>query len=254
MKENIINFLEDEFGKWFERERDLILNTVPEQCKMFLLLCGSSVKGFVGEGSDLDFALIIEDRLKTFNRKRLQQTYEVFHSQLEEKAKQQIRIDHLCGTSKNIWTTTWLMQFKKCRNPQFRMNYFLFGKPLYPHVTDPHIQERLATPQEYELFKRDLLKNYRQRYGFTPLNVSDRIRHVLNLSPKTLYQENQRAVNSFLLTYGLTDNKILSYMEDELLEKGLQIVRSTLSKDAQGIIEPKVKLGFDILRRAKVFA
>jgi len=251
MKENIINFLEDEFGKWFDSEGDLILTTIPKQCKMFLLLCGSSVEGFVGEGSDLDFTLVIEDRLKTFNRKRLQQAYEVFHSQLEEKAKQQLRIDHLCGISKNIWTITWLMQFKKCRNPQFRMNYFEFGKPLYPNVTEPDMQERLATPQEYKRFKKELLDNYRRRYGFAPLNVKDRIRHVLNLSPKTLYREIQQAINNFLLTYGLIDDKILSNMDAELLEKGLQIVRSTLSRDAQSMIKPKVKSGFDILRRAK---
>jgi len=55
LKSKIVTLLEKEFGKWLEENENLIIERIPEECKIFPILCGSVVEGFISKGSDLDF-------------------------------------------------------------------------------------------------------------------------------------------------------------------------------------------------------
>lgn len=134
LKREIVRLIEEEFGRWLDENEDLIVQKIPERSKIFLMFCGSIVKGFIGEGCDLDFSVVIGDAIERPKiRGKLSREYVQFVNKLNEKIRS-YGLDHVCGISRKLRTTSYLLGFENCKNPQFRVNYFLFGKIIRPNV------------------------------------------------------------------------------------------------------------------------
>jgi len=249
MKEKVIRLLESELGAWLDRNESLVERAIPEESKIFPLLCGSIVEGFLSKGSDLDFSLVIDDRIRRPRlRGEFSGEYSTFINQLEKKVKR-YGIDHMCSMSYRPRTITYLLQFKKVKNPQFRVNYFLFGELIYPKAKKRSIRKRLASLRDLQEFKRELLGEYRKRYGYKLFKVTASVlKKPEKYSPKRVFREIQLAINTFIMAYGLEGMKII---EKDLLEKFVEISKSTLTKDARKIIEPIIEDAFQRLRELK---
>jgi predicted nucleotidyltransferase len=243
LKSKIVTLLEKEFGKWLEENENLIIERIPEECKIFPMLCGSIVEGFISKGSDLDFSVIIDDEIKKPKIKgKLSKTFKQFVEKLDENVKV-YGLDHVCDMARKLRTTTYLLEFENCKNPQFRVNYFLFGKLLHPQVTKKEIRKRLATSSEFLEFKKNFQKKCREKFGYELLcNVNKSV--LLNpkrYGPKRIYREIQLIVNTFIMAYGLEEEKLTEKMDNELVEKTFELMKSTLMKEARCIIEQCVK-------------
>jgi predicted nucleotidyltransferase len=242
LKPKIVTLLEKEFGKWLEENENLIIERIPEECKIFPMLCGSIVEGFISRGSDLDFSVVIDDEIKKPKIKgKLSKTFKLFVEKLNENVKV-YGLDHVCHMARKLRTTTYLLRFENCKNPQFRVNYFLFGKLLYPQVTKREIRKRLATFSEFLEFKKSFQKGYREKFGYKLFNVNKSV--LLNperYSPKRVYREVQLLVNTFIMAYGLEEEKLTEKMDKELVEKIFELMKSTLMREARCIIEQYVK-------------
>jgi hypothetical protein len=58
LKPKIVTLLEKEFVKWLEENKNLIIERIPEECKIFPMLCGSIVEDFISRRSDQKSAKI----------------------------------------------------------------------------------------------------------------------------------------------------------------------------------------------------
>ena len=242
LKEEVTALLERKFGEWMEQNVDLIKQKIPITCKIYPMFCGSMVEGFLTKGSDVDFSVIIDDRKeKPLIRGTLSRTFKQLINDLEEEVKT-YGLDHMCGMSRKIRTTTYLLGFENCRNPQFRMNYFLFGKLINPIVRNREIKKRLATDSEFLSFKRELQHNYRSKYGYELPRVERKVlANPSRYGPKRAYRETQLVINSFLMAYGLTAQKLTEKMDKELVDKALEITKSNLMRNARTTIETELK-------------
>ncbi len=242
LKKEITTLLEEEFGKWLDKSENLIVSEIPERSKIFPMLCGSIVEGFMSKGSDLDFSVIIDDRIERPRIEgRLSETFREFLNKLNEKVKG-YGLSHICTMSYKLRTTTYLLEFENCKNPQFRVNYFLFGKLIHPNVKKVEVKKRLATPDDFIEFKKSFQEKYREKYGYKLFQVEKSVlTNPERYSPRRIYREVQLGINTFLMAYGLELEKLTEKMEEELLEKSFEITRSTLMKDAHEMIKQEVK-------------
>ena len=242
--EHVKELLKEEFVGWLEENKENILNDLPPECKIYPLLCGSIVEGFITKGCDVDFAFLIDDEKKKPRLKNIRRAYKNFFNKVDQRLKNELGLKGLCGFSRSVRTTSWLYEFKRCKNPGFRVNYFLFGKLLKPKVNDRDINERIADKQDLLTLKKKLQKKYQKI--FILLKVNEKVpKNITQYTPKTLYRHIQLIVNNFLMAYGLIEDKLTEKMEKELFEKSLRVVKSTLSKKAQNIILNDVKKAFN---------
>jgi hypothetical protein len=252
LKSKIITLLEKEFGKWLDENENLIIERIPEECGIFPIFCGSMVEGFISKGSDLDFSIIIDDRKEKPRIKgKLSKAFKQFIDKLNKKVRG-IGLDHVCTMAYKIRTTTYLLTFKNCRNPQFRVNYFLFSKLINPSVKSIEIKKRLASQEDFIRFKKSFQGEYRKKYGCKPFEVKKFVLiYPEKYSPKRIYRELQLLVNTFIMTYGLEEKKLTEKMEKELQIKVEEIIKSTLMKKAIPIIEPEVRCSLQNIKKLK---
>jgi len=242
LKSKVVTLLEKEFGKWLDENKNLIIERIPEECKIFPMFCGSMVEGFISKGSDLDFSVIIDDRIE---RPKIKGKLDKVFKQLLERLNEKVKVcglDHVCSMARKLRTTTYLLEFENCKNPQFRVNYFLFGKLLHTQVTKKEIRRRLATSSEFFEFKKSFQKKYRDKYGYKLFDVEKSVlTSPERYGPKRIYRQVQLIVNTFIMAYGLEEEKLTEKMDKESLEKTFELMGSTLMKEAQSIMEQDVK-------------
>jgi hypothetical protein len=255
VREKAVTLLERELGEWLERNKSLIIERIPERCKILPVFSGSIVEGFLSEGSDLDFSLIIDDREEKPRIKgKLSKAFKQFIDTLNMKVRE-VGLDHVCKMAYKIRTTTYLLAFEKCKNPQFRTNYFLFSKLISPCMKSEEIKNRLALPRDFQEFKKSLQEEYRRKYGYKPFEVKTFVLiEPERFSPKRIYRELQLLINTFIMTYGLEEKRLTEKMEKELQTKVKEILRSTLMKKAVRIIEPEVMDSLRSIKKLKEFA
>ena len=255
IKSKAITLLEEEFGKWLDQNKDLIVKRIPKECKIYPLLCGSLVEGFLSKGSDLDFSVMIDDRKeKPRIRGKFSRQFKHFVEELNGKVKS-IGLDHVCDMARKVRTVNYLLMFENCKNPQFRVNYFLFSKLLIPKVMSKEVKERLASFNEFLEFKKNFQSEYRKKFGFQLFKVKDSVfMYPEKYSPKRIYRELQLIVNTFLMAYGLEAKKLTEKMEKELQIKVAEILKSTLTRKAIPIMELKSKSVLRNLYRWKEIA
>jgi ATP-dependent Lon protease len=166
-----------------------------------------------------------------------------------------VGLDHVCRMAYKIRTTTYLLAFEKCKNPQFRVNYFLFSKLINPRIKSGEIKDRLASPEDFREFKESLQEEYRRKYGYKPFEVKASVLvEPERFSPKSIYRELQLLINTFIMTYGLEEKRLTEKMEKELQIKVKEILRSTLMREAVRIIEPEVIDSLENIKKLKEYA
>ena len=241
LKAQVVTLLKKEFGKWLDENEDLLIERIPERSKIFPMLCGSIVEGFISKGCDLDFSVIIDDTIEKPKIKgKLSREFKRFVNKLNRKVRK-LGLDHVCPMAYKLRTTTYLLGFENCKNPQFRVNYFLFGKLIRPNVKKESIKKMLATSNDFFKFKKSFQERYRKRYGYKLFEVKKPVlTNPERYCPKRIYREVQLSVNAFLMAYGLEVRRLTEKMEEELCEKILEITKSTLMKEAQNKMKPVI--------------
>lgn len=234
LKTKIIRLVEKEFGNWLDDNESLLIQKIPDGSKIFPMLCGSMVEGFISKGSDLDFSLIIDDTtVRPRIRGKLSRAFKEFLNELNEKV-QTYGLDHVCKMAYKIRTTSYLLEFENCKNPQFRVNYFLFGKLIHPDTKKGEVKRRLATFEDFIEFKKRFQERYRRKFGYKLFQVEKSVlTNPEGYGPKRIYRNVQLIINAFLMAYGLESKGLTEKMEDELFTKTLEIIKSTLMKSAQ---------------------
>jgi len=255
VKKRATTLIEKELGEWLEKNKSVIIERIPVKCKILPVFSGSIVEGFLGIGSDLDFSLIIDDREEKPRIKgKLSKAFKHFIDTLNMKVRE-VGLDHVCRMAYKIRTTTYLLAFEKCKNPQFGVDYFLFSKLINPRIKSGEIKDRLASPEDFREFKESLQEEYRRKYGYKPFEVKASVLvEPERFSPKRIYRELQLLINTFIMTYGLEEKRLTEKMEKELQIKVKEILRSTLMREAVRIIEPEVIDSLENIKKLKEYA
>jgi len=231
-KEAIKEFLEKEIGRWLDKNANLITSKYGVNIKVYPLLCGSYVEGFATRGSDVDIAVLVEG-IKRID-KDINDTFREYIKALNESEElKRLGISHICGV-KSLRTTSWLLSFKRSKNPAFRAHFFLFSELLHPKVRSDRIKEILADEDDLRELKLELINKYRERFGYEfPFEIADKCFKIPeNYGLKRIYRQIQLVINSFIMLYGVgLPRELKEYTEEELMNKFRVVLRSSLSKE-----------------------
>jgi len=231
-KGEIKEFLEREIGKWLDENADLIISRYGVNIKIYPLLCGSYVEGFATKGSDVDIAVLVEG-VKSIDKDINDSFREFINTLNESKDLKKLGISHICGV-KSLRTTSWLLSFRRSKNPAFRTHFFLFSELLHPMVGNDRIKKVLADEDDLRGLKLKLIEEHKRRFGYEfPFEITDScFENPKKYGLKKIYRQIQLVINSFIMLYGIGLPRALEeYTEEELMNKFRVVLRSSLPKE-----------------------